>query len=80
MRRLLFPSFLLALSVPHGVAQRPGPGSVRTKYLYGKNSAVKVLQHVRIIDGTGAAVLLDQTANGNPPDNRRRNDETFEHE
>ncbi|HMF63699.1 MAG TPA: hypothetical protein VK608_06380 [Edaphobacter sp.] len=39
----------------------PTPDSVRAKYLYGKNSPVKVLQHVRLIDGTGAAVLQDQS-------------------
>jgi imidazolonepropionase-like amidohydrolase len=34
---------------------------VTARYLYGKNSPVKVLQHVRIIDGTGAVALQDQT-------------------
>ncbi|WP_255484224.1 amidohydrolase family protein [Granulicella sp. 5B5] len=34
---------------------------IRAKYLYGKNAPVKVLEHVRIIDGTGGPVLQDQT-------------------
>ena len=61
MRKLLvlFLSFALPLSI--ALAQGPTPVSVRAKYLYGKNSPVKVLQHVRIIDGTGAAVLQDQS-------------------
>ena len=56
---VLFLSFTLSASI--ALAQRPTPGSVSAEYLYGKNSPVKVLQHVRIIDGTGAAVLQDQT-------------------
>jgi imidazolonepropionase-like amidohydrolase len=62
MRRLISIIILFALSVAHIFAQqRAAPDPVRAKYLYGRNSAVKVLQHVRIIDGTGAAVHLDQT-------------------
>src|SRR5258708_21620753 len=56
---VLYLSFTLSASI--ALAQRPTPGSVSAEYLYGKNSPVKVLQHVRIIDGTGAAVLQDQT-------------------
>ena len=47
-----------ALSISPAFAQRQNPA---TKYLYGKNSAVKVLQHVRIIDGTGGPVIQNQT-------------------
>jgi imidazolonepropionase-like amidohydrolase len=61
MHKLVFSIFSVAVFVPFGFAQRPAADSARSKYLYGKNSPVKVLQHVRIIDGTGAAVLLDQT-------------------
>src|SRR5260370_8036123 len=56
---VLYLSFTLSASI--ALAQRPTPGFVSAEYLYGKNSPVKVLQHVRIIDGTGAAVLQDQT-------------------
>lgn len=42
-------------------AQQPTPVPIRTQYLYGRNSTVKALQHVRIIDGTGGAILEDQT-------------------
>ena len=41
--------------------QRPNPPSTATKYIYGNNSTVKVLEHVRVIDGTGGAVLQNQT-------------------
>jgi hypothetical protein len=55
---LLLPFLLVALVAS---AQRPTPSSVAVKYLYGKNSPAKVLQHVRIVDGTGVAALEDQT-------------------
>jgi cytosine/adenosine deaminase-related metal-dependent hydrolase len=55
----LFLSFTLPTTI--AFAQQPTPAPVTAKYLYGKNSAVKALQHVRIIDGTGAGVLQDQT-------------------
>jgi len=53
--------FSLTLCAFTALAQRATPGSVQAKYLYGKNSPAKVLQHVRIIDGTGAPALEDQT-------------------
>jgi imidazolonepropionase-like amidohydrolase len=31
------------------------------RYLYGRNAPIKVLRHVRILDGTGGPVLQDQT-------------------
>jgi imidazolonepropionase-like amidohydrolase len=43
------------------MAQRQASGSVRAKYLYGKNATTKVLEHVRIIDGTGGPAVEDQT-------------------
>lgn len=42
-------------------AQRPEQPSLSARYLYGNNSQVKLLTHVSIIDGTGAAPLVDQT-------------------
>jgi imidazolonepropionase-like amidohydrolase len=50
-----------ALFMPAALAQRPTAASVSAKYLYGKNAPIKVLEHVRIIDGTGGPVLQDQT-------------------
>ena len=52
---LLFTTFVSAL-----VAQRLEK-EIPSRYLFGKNSPVKVLQHVRVVDGTGGAVLQDQT-------------------
>ena len=48
MRKLLALSLSFALSASIAVAQRQNADSVRARYLYGKNSQVKVLQHVRI--------------------------------
>jgi cytosine/adenosine deaminase-related metal-dependent hydrolase len=42
-------------------SQRVTPEAIRAKYLYGKNGQVKVLEHVRVIDGTGGPVLQNQT-------------------
>jgi len=42
-------------------AQRPNPASTAAKYIYGKNSSTKVLEHVRLIDGTGGPILQDET-------------------
>jgi len=53
--------FAIAISTLGAFAQRPSAVPVRAKYLYGKDSPVKVLQHVRIIDGTGRPALQDQT-------------------
>src|SRR5580698_8202256 len=60
---LKLPVLLFAFTLPAVItfAQRPAPASVAARYLYGKNSSTKVLQHVRIIDGTGGAPLEDQT-------------------
>ncbi|WP_157478226.1 amidohydrolase family protein [Granulicella tundricola] len=55
---------LLLMLVCHAAlssAQRTNSSPISTKYLYGKNSQIKVFQHVRVIDGTGGAVLQDQT-------------------
>lgn len=61
MRKLLILTFSFFLVTSLASSQRSTPASVRSRYLYGSNSPVKVLQHVRIIDGTGAAALQDQT-------------------
>jgi imidazolonepropionase-like amidohydrolase len=61
MRTTIALSLSFTLLTTIAPAQRPSPASVTAKYIYGKNSPVKVLQHIRIIDGTGAAVLQDQT-------------------
>ncbi|HEY4359209.1 MAG TPA: amidohydrolase family protein [Acidobacteriaceae bacterium] len=42
-------------------AQRVSPANATAKYLYGKGLPIKVLQHVRVIDGTGAPAVDDQT-------------------
>jgi imidazolonepropionase-like amidohydrolase len=51
----------LFLSTAMLTAQRANPDAVRAKYIYGKNAQVKVLEHVRVIDGTGVPALEDQT-------------------
>lgn len=54
-------SVFLVIYCCTALAQR-NPSTVNAeKYLYGKNLPTKVLQHVRIIDGTGAPVAEDQT-------------------
>ena len=55
---LLFSLTLISTGAP---AQRISPASIIEKYLYGRNAQVKVLRHVRIIDGTGAPPREDQT-------------------
>lgn len=57
MRSPLVLSFLLC-STGMAMAQR---NSAATEYLYGENLPTKVQQHVRVIDGTGAAAVDDQT-------------------
>lgn len=54
-------SVSLAIYCCTALAQRNPPTVNAEKYLYGKNLPAKVLQHVRIIDGTGAPVAEDQT-------------------
>ncbi|WP_245536222.1 hypothetical protein [Terriglobus roseus] len=52
----------LALGCLTTSAQRtPAPAAANARYLYGRNQPVKVLRHVRIMDGTGGPVLQDQT-------------------
>jgi len=51
---------IISLTVD-ALAQRPTSASNAAKYIYGKNSSVKVLEHVRVIDGTGGPILQDQT-------------------
>ncbi len=53
--------FVVSLLCVAASAQRPNAASTRAKYLYGKDTPVKVLQHLRLIDGTGGAPLEDQT-------------------
>lgn len=52
---------LFSLASAGASCQRSDPSSAQQKYLYGHNAQVKVLQHVRIVDGTGGPVLQDQT-------------------
>lgn len=52
--------WLFTIYVTALLAQGPAQ-EIQSRYLFGKNSQVKVLRHVRVIDGTGAAVLEDQT-------------------
>jgi imidazolonepropionase-like amidohydrolase len=61
MRSHLIPHLALLLAASTALAQRPAPGAAQARYLYGKNSQVKVLQHLRVIDGTGGPILDDQT-------------------
>jgi imidazolonepropionase-like amidohydrolase len=53
--------FVVSLLCVTASAQRQNAASIRAKYLYGKDAPVKVLQHLRLIDGTGGAPLEDQT-------------------
>jgi imidazolonepropionase-like amidohydrolase len=58
----LFGSMSLALCCFAIPAQRTPPSAAaNARYLYGRNQPVKVLRHVRILDGTGGPVLQDQT-------------------
>src|ERR1700738_2782010 len=61
MRRPITLFFSFTLTASTALGQGSASSSVSARYLYGKNSPVKVLQHVRIIDGTGAAALEDET-------------------
>jgi Amidohydrolase family len=58
--RILVAVAILLLASPV-FAQRNAAESVRARYLYGKNASVKLLEHVRIVDGTGGAVLEDES-------------------
>jgi cytosine/adenosine deaminase-related metal-dependent hydrolase len=51
---LAFPCVVL-----HG--QRTPPSASNARYHYGRDLPIKVLRHVRIIDGTGGPVLQDQS-------------------
>lgn len=53
--------FSLTLTSFAALAQRNAQSNTSENYLYGKNVPVTVFQHVRIIDGTGAAPVEDQT-------------------
>ena len=64
MRKVLLSSiavYAIALCPRLALAQRTPPADTAAKYRYGRNLPVKVLQHVRIIDGTGAPPAEDQT-------------------
>jgi hypothetical protein len=52
-------SFTLLSSV--SFAQRATQANIAERYLYGSNKPTKVLQHVRVMDGTGAPAMDDQT-------------------
>ncbi len=56
-------ALFVALMIPSYavLAQRTPQAANTERYLYGRNLQVKVLEHVRIIDGTGAAPVEDQT-------------------
>ena len=60
MRTFAASASFLFLVLP-ALSQRPATTVDSSKYFYGKNAATKVLRHVRVIDGTGAAVKDDQT-------------------
>lgn len=61
MRKSLALSLSLVFTSSLGIAQGNAPVNISAKYLYGKNLPIKVLQHVRIIDGTGSPAQEDQT-------------------
>ena len=60
MRTFVASASFVFLVLP-ALSQRPATTVDGSRYFYGKNSTTKVLQHVRVIDGTGAAVKDDQT-------------------
>jgi imidazolonepropionase-like amidohydrolase len=51
----------LSIFTCSAIAQRNLQANNGEKYHYGKNLPIKVLAHVRIIDGTGAPAMEDQT-------------------
>ncbi|MEK6399038.1 MAG: amidohydrolase family protein, partial [Terriglobus sp.] len=51
---------MVLFSIGASYAQRNN-STQNQRYLYGRNAPVKVLRHVRILDGTGGPVLQDQT-------------------
>jgi len=61
MRSYIALPIALLIFACFAAAQRPATTVSIEKYIYGKNRHVKALEHVRIIDGTGAAALEDQT-------------------
>lgn len=58
--RILLTECILLFTVSTAFAQRSNDLS-NQRYHYGRNAPVKVLRHVRILDGTGGPVLQDQT-------------------
>ena len=60
MRRILSAP-IFALAVVCAPAQQPVPSAAVARYIKVPAAPVIVLEHVRVIDGTGAAPLLDQT-------------------
>ena len=64
MIRILNKLLVLQLIAPACVAagaQRTPPAVANARFHYGKDLPVKVLRHVRVIDGTGGPVLQNQT-------------------
>ena len=57
----LFSTTLLAVTCVTIHAQRTPPAAANARYHYGKDLPIKVLRHVRVLDGTGGPVLQDQT-------------------
>jgi len=51
----------LSIFTCSAIAQRNLQANNGEKYHYGKNLPIKVLAHVRVIDGTGAPAMEDQT-------------------
>ncbi|HEY9137923.1 MAG TPA: amidohydrolase, partial [Terriglobus sp.] len=58
--RTLLIGCMALVAVGAANAQRTNNAQTQ-RYLYGRNATVKVLRHVRILDGTGGPVLQDQT-------------------
>ncbi|WP_244501926.1 amidohydrolase family protein [Terriglobus roseus] len=62
LKRNLRLTTLLVLACGPLSAQRTSqPGVENTRYHYGQDLPIKVLHHVRVIDGTGGPVLQDQS-------------------
>lgn len=60
LNRLIVPQLLALACVAMG-AQRTPLAASNARFHYGKDLPVKVLRHVRVIDGTGGPVLQNQT-------------------
>jgi imidazolonepropionase-like amidohydrolase len=61
LKHLLAYTAVAWTTLPAYAQRTPSSANPNTRYLYGHNQPVKALRHVRVIDGTGAPVLQDQT-------------------